>query len=78
MAAGDATLNTSVELKTYVVAERLGGEPEIFHYLDAAFEDLDPAIISSALADVARARGMTSDRQRGRNHPCGPLPCASR
>ena len=28
-------------------------------YLEAAFEDGDPAIIAAALGDVARARGMT-------------------
>jgi len=47
-----------VELKAYDVAERLRDETEILHYLDAAFEDGDPAIIKNALANVARARGM--------------------
>ena len=28
-------------------------------YLEAAFEDGDPALIAAALGDVARARGMT-------------------
>jgi probable addiction module antidote protein len=28
-------------------------------YLEAAFEDGDPAVIAAALGDVARARGMT-------------------
>lgn len=49
----------AVELKTYDVAERLSDESEILHYLDAAFEDGDPAIIKNALANVARARGMS-------------------
>ena len=49
----------AIELKTYDVAERLGDETEILNYLDAAFEDGDPAIIKNALANVARARGMT-------------------
>lgn len=48
-----------IELKTYDVAERLRDETEILHYLEAAFEDGDPAIIKNALANVARARGMT-------------------
>jgi probable addiction module antidote protein len=28
-------------------------------YLEAAFDDGDPALIAAALGDVARARGMT-------------------
>lgn len=47
-------------LKTYDVAERLNSEEEIRYYLEAAFEDGDPAIIKNALANVARARGMSS------------------
>jgi len=31
----------------------------IIAYLQAAFEDGDPALISAALGDVARAKGMT-------------------
>jgi len=31
----------------------------IADYLEAAFEDGDPALIVAALGDVARARGMT-------------------
>ena len=49
----------AVELKNYDVAERLDSADEIRHYLDAAFEDGDPAIIKNALANVARARGMS-------------------
>ena len=49
----------AIELKTYDVAERLGDETEILNYLDAAFEDGDPDINKNALANVARARGMT-------------------
>ncbi len=47
------------ELKTYDVAERLTDETEISLYLEAAFEDGDSTLIKAALADVARARGMT-------------------
>lgn len=57
-------MNTN--LKSYDLAERLTDEIEIFHYLDAAFEDGDPALIKAALNDVARARGMTEiARQAG-------------
>jgi len=47
------------ELQTYDVAELLDSEEEMFLYLEAAFEDGDPAVIKNALANVARARGMT-------------------
>ena len=32
---------------------------DLREYLEAAFEDGDPALIAAALGDVARARGMT-------------------
>jgi len=48
-----------IELKTYDVAEHLDNAEEIRLYLEAAFEDGDPAIIKQAIANVARARGMT-------------------
>lgn len=40
-------------------ADHLKTEEDIVAYLDAAFEDGDPALIAAALGDVARARGMT-------------------
>jgi probable addiction module antidote protein len=46
-------------IKTYDVAEHLGDEEDIRHYLEAAFEDGDPAVIALALGNVARARGMS-------------------
>ncbi len=41
------------------VAEYLASEERIAGYLDAVFEDGDPVLIKAAIADVARARGMT-------------------
>ena len=41
------------------VADHLKTEEDIVAYIDAAFEDGDPALIAAALGDVARARGMT-------------------
>lgn len=38
----------------------LDSPDRIAGYLDAVFEDGDPALISAALGDVARAKGMTS------------------
>jgi len=49
----------AIELKAYDVAEHLDNEDEICLYLEAAFEDGDPAVITHALGNVARARGMT-------------------
>jgi probable addiction module antidote protein len=41
-------------------AEHLSTKEEIAAYLDAVFEDGDPALIAYALGQVARARGMSS------------------
>jgi len=49
----------AAELQTYDVAEHLDSEEEMFLYLEAAFEDGDPAVIKNALSNIARARGMT-------------------
>lgn len=48
----------AIELKTYDVAEFLETEEDIRHYLEAAYEDGDPALIRLVLAEVARARRM--------------------
>ncbi len=40
-------------------ADHLESDDEVVAYLEAAFEDGDPALIAAALGDVARARGMT-------------------
>jgi len=40
-------------------AEYLDTPKAIAAYLEAAFEDGDPALIATALGDVARAQGMT-------------------
>jgi probable addiction module antidote protein len=41
------------------VVEHLKTEEDMAAYLEAALEDGDPALISAALGDIARARGMT-------------------
>jgi probable addiction module antidote protein len=38
-------------------------DQDIAHYLDAVFEDGDPALIAAALGDVARAKGMSQVAQ---------------
>ena len=43
----------------YDAAEFLETDEDIVAYLNAALEDGDPSLVSAALGDVARARGMT-------------------
>jgi len=45
-------------------ADHLDTAADIAAYLEAAFEDGDPAVINHALGVVARARGMTEIAQR--------------
>lgn len=40
-------------------AEHLNSEDDMAAYLEAALEDGDPAVVSAALGDIARAKGMT-------------------
>jgi probable addiction module antidote protein len=42
------------------VTEFLGSEEAIAAYLNAAFEEGDPALIVAAIGDVAKARGMSA------------------
>lgn len=39
-------------------AEHLEGPEEMAAYLEAALEDGDPALVSAALGDIARAKGI--------------------
>ncbi len=45
--------------KAYGVTEYLETEEDMAAYLNAALEDGDPAVLSAALGDIARAKGMT-------------------
>ena len=49
----------AVKTKAWDAAEHLDSPEAIAAYLEAAFEDSDPALIAAAIGDVARARGMT-------------------
>lgn len=56
----------AIQLKPYDVAEHLDSEEETRLYLEAAFEDGDARVITNAIANVARARGMSEvARQAG-------------
>ena len=50
----------AVAIKPWDAAEFLGSTADVRHYLEAAFEDGDPALIRHAFNAVARARGMTA------------------
>jgi probable addiction module antidote protein len=39
-------------------SEHLESDDDMVMYLEAAFEDGDPALISAVLGDIARAKGM--------------------
>ena len=49
-----------LKVQRWDAAEFLLGREDIRHYLEAAFEDGDPALICEAFKTVARARGMTA------------------
>ncbi|MGA2797905.1 MAG: addiction module antidote protein [Thermoguttaceae bacterium] len=52
--------------KRYDVAEFLESEEDMAAYLQAAFEEGDPALVIHALGNIARARGMSEiARQSG-------------
>ncbi|TPM39380.1 putative addiction module antidote protein [Mesorhizobium sp. B2-2-3] len=49
----------ALKTKRWDASEHLESEEMIFAYINAAFEEGDPALVTAALGDVARARGMT-------------------
>ncbi|MFW6012411.1 MAG: addiction module antidote protein [bacterium] len=48
-----------IQSRRWDPAEHLETAEDVATYLEAAFEDGDPALIAAALGDVARAKGMT-------------------
>jgi probable addiction module antidote protein len=50
----------TIETRKWDASEFLDSEETVFAYIEAAFEDGDPAVITHAIGNVARARGMTS------------------
>jgi|SRR5690242_10622065 probable addiction module antidote protein len=51
---------TATRTRLWDAAEHLKSDDDIAAYLNAAFEDGDPALIAAALGDIARAKGMTN------------------
>jgi probable addiction module antidote protein len=49
----------AVVTKPWDPVEHLNSPEAVAAYVEAAFEDGDPALIAAAIGDVARARGMT-------------------
>ncbi len=50
-----------IETSRWDAADHLGDKEAILAYLEAVFEEGDPALIAAALNDVARAKGMADD-----------------
>ena len=50
---------TKTQTRTWDAADYLETEEDIVAYLEAAFDDGDPRLITTALGDIARSRGMT-------------------
>ena len=46
--------------KRWDAAEHLRSDEDMAAYLEAALEEGDPALVSAALGDIARAKGMTN------------------
>jgi probable addiction module antidote protein len=49
----------TIKTHPWDVVEHLETEEDITAYLEAVLDDGDPALVSAALGDIARARGMT-------------------
>lgn len=49
----------AVETTPYETVDYLDSPETVAGYLEAVFEDGDPALIAAALGDVARSQGMT-------------------
>jgi probable addiction module antidote protein len=49
----------AIKTTKWDAADHLDSPEAIAAYLEAVFEDGDPALITAALGDVARAKGMT-------------------
>ena len=48
-----------IKTRLWDAAEHLETEEDMAEYLEAAFEEGDPVLITTALGDIARAKGMT-------------------
>jgi len=60
IAPGERDLNMLLETTRFDIQDHLKTPEDRLLYLEAAFDDGDPALIAHALGDVARTVGMTS------------------
>jgi probable addiction module antidote protein len=58
-----ANCNTKIKTIPWDTTDYLKTDKQIAYYLEAVFEDGDPALIAHALGDVARAKGMSQIAQ---------------
>ena len=49
----------AIETSKWDVVDHLKTDEDIAYFLEAVFEDGDPALITAALGEIARAKGMT-------------------
>jgi probable addiction module antidote protein len=49
----------TIETKKWDIVDHLDSDEKITLFLEAVFEDGDPAVIAGAIGEVARARGMS-------------------
>jgi probable addiction module antidote protein len=55
--------NPKIKTIPWDSAAYLKTDEDIAHYLEAVFEDGDPALVAAALGDIARAKGMSQIAQ---------------
>jgi probable addiction module antidote protein len=58
-----AKTKSKVKTVPWDAADYLKTDVDVANYLEAAFEDGDPAVVAAALGDVARAKGMSQIAQ---------------
>jgi probable addiction module antidote protein len=51
--------NPTVSTRPWAAAEHLESPEDMAAYLEAALEEGDPALVASALGDIANAKGMS-------------------
>jgi probable addiction module antidote protein len=59
MAKTKTSIKTKIKTIPWDSASYLKTDRDVAHYLEAVFEDGDPALVAAALGDVARAKGMS-------------------
>jgi probable addiction module antidote protein len=59
MAAKKPKARQAIKTLPWDPAANLKTDQDIANYLEAVFEDGDPALVAAALGDIARAKGMT-------------------